>query len=104
MTVQQNLSEFEVIDNKVFSQYEMRINGYLAKIEYSNKSGKIFLIHTEIPEELSGRGIASHLAKEAFKIIEKEKLTLVPMCSFIKTYIRKHPEYMELVAPGIQLH
>lgn len=98
------LSKFEIVDNKIFSQYEMRIDDHLAKIEYSNKSGKIFLIHTEIPEELAGKGIASYLAREVFKIIEEEGMTIVPMCKFIKTYIRKHPEYHGLVATGIQLH
>lgn len=99
-----DLSQFEVVDNKIFSQYEMHVDGHLAKIEYSNKSGKIFLIHTEIPEELAGQGVASYLAKEVFKIIEKEGMTIVPMCNFIKTYIRKHPEYHNLVATGIKLH
>lgn len=99
-----DLSLIDVVDNKIFSQYEMRIDGHLAKIEYSNKSGKIFLIHTEIPEELAGKGIASYLAKEVFKLIEEEGMTIVPMCKFIKTYIRKHPEYHKLVTIGIQLH
>ena len=98
------LSKFEIVDNKIFSQYEMRINGHLAKIEYSNKSGKIFLIHTEIPEELAGKGVARYLAKEVFKIIEEEGMTIVPMCKYIKSYIRKHPEYHSLVATGILLH
>lgn len=104
MTRKLDLTQFEVTDNKVFSQFEIKIGEHLAKIEYSNKSGKIFLISTEVPEELSGQGIASYLAKEAFKIIEKDRLTVVPMCGFIKAFIRKHPDYLELVAPGIQLH
>lgn len=97
------LSQFEIVDNKIFSQYEMRINGNLAKIEYSNKSGKIFLIHTEIPEELAGQGVASYLTKETFRLIEEQGMKIVPMCKYIKTFVRKHPEYHSLVATGIQL-
>jgi len=98
------LSQIEVVDNKIFSQYEMNISGHLAKIEYSIKSGKIFLIHTDVPEELAGQGVASHLAREVFKIIEEQGIKIVPMCKFIKTFIRKHPEYHHLVATGIQIH
>jgi uncharacterized protein len=101
---QTDLSQLELVDNKIFSQYEMRINGSLAKIEYSIKTGKVFLINTEVPEELAGQGIASHLAKEVFKLIEEKGMTVVPMCKFIKSYIRKHPEYRSLLATGIQLH
>lgn len=99
-----DLSQFEVIDNKIFSQYEMNINGQLAKIEYSNKSGKIFLIHADIPDELAGQSVDTYLTIEVFRKIEEQGLPIVPMCKFIKTFIRKHPEYRRLVATGIQIH
>lgn len=99
-----DLSQTEVVDNKIFSQYEIRVDGHVAKIEYSNKSGKMFLIHTEVPKELAGQGVASFLAKETFKLIGEQGIPIVPMCKFIKTYIRKHPEYHQLVVKGIQIH
>lgn len=88
---------YNLIDNKEKNQYEIHIDGHLAKIEYKLKGDRIYLIHTEVPKELGGRGIGSQIVKSVLEDIKTRGLVLVPLCPFVKAYMERHPEWNELV-------
>ena len=89
--------DYKLIDNKEISQYEIHIEGVVAKILYKRKDNKIYLIHTEVPKELAGKGVASSLAEKVLEDIRQRGLKLIPRCPFIKKYLQRHPEWEELV-------
>jgi len=89
--------------NQELKQFEIKIEGNVAKIEYHITDDRIFLTHTEVPEVLSGQGIGSLLAQKTLNKIETMKLKVVPYCTFIATYIRKNPQYRKLLATGISI-
>ena len=88
---------YTLVDNHNFNQYEFRIGDYLAKIEYKKDDNRIFLTHTEVPPELGGQGIGTELVKQVLEDIKDRGLRLVPLCPFVIAYIKRHPEWMELV-------
>lgn len=94
---------FEVIDNELARQFEARIDGHLAKVEYMMGADRIFLTHTEVPPALEGKGIASTLVEKVLQIVETRKLKMVPLCPYVATYLRKHPEWKRLLAHGINV-
>lgn len=87
-----------VRDNAAAERYEMDVEGITAFVTYRRSGGQISLNHTEVPSQLSGRGVASALAKGTLELVRSEGLRVVPRCSFIVGYIEKHPEYRDLVA------
>jgi hypothetical protein len=89
--------------NEELKQFEIKIDGNVAKIEYHITDDRIFLTHTDVPEELSGQGIGSLLAQKTLDKIETMKLKVVPYCNFIANYIRKNPQYRRLLATGISI-
>lgn len=93
----------EVIDNVNARQFEARVDGHLAKVEYMFGGNKIFLTHTEVPPALEGKGIASALVERVMYILEERRLKLVPLCPYVATFIRKHPEWKKLLAHGINV-
>jgi hypothetical protein len=93
----------KLVDNEKDKQYEFHIDGVIAKIEYIRAKDKIYLTHTEVPNELEGKGIASALVKEVLEDIEKRELTLIPMCPFVAGYIQRHPDWKKLVLKGINI-
>ena len=95
--------EHKLIDNQERKQFEFRIDGKVARIEYIRALDKIYLTHTEVPSQLEGKGIASQLVLESLEKIKEEGLTLVPMCPFVAMYIKRHPEWKELVLKGINI-
>lgn len=94
---------YELKNNRISKQYEFHIDGLIPKIEYIRAQDRIFLTHTEVPKELEGRGIGSMLIKAVLEEVERQELTLVPLCPFVAGYIKEHPEWKKLVLKGINI-
>lgn len=90
----------ENIDRK---RYEIQIEGKKAILEYIRAQDNIYLTHTEVPVELEGRGIGSRIILQALVDIKMKNLTLIPLCPFVAGYLKKHPDWKELVLKGINI-
>lgn len=86
-----------VRDNTERHRFELDIDGHIAFSNYKREGGTITILHTEVPKELSGRGIGSELARGVLDIVRAQGLTVQPLCPFVAGYIAKHPEYANLV-------
>lgn len=84
-------------NNKSKSRFELEIDDYTAYVDYALSPGSIVLIHTEVPKELSGRGVGSILAKAVLENVRTQGLKVEPRCEFLAGYIKKHPEFASLV-------
>lgn len=92
--------EFEnipVIKNEDAKRFQLTVDGYTAFIDYKERNDVITLIHTESPEELAGRGVATALIEKTLAFIERNEYTLVPLCPFVFAYIKRHPEWVRIV-------
>lgn len=92
-----NLPELMVKHNSFAMRFEVEKDGLLAVLEYQLDGGQIVFTHTEVPETLAGQGIASLLARTGLDYARAHFLTVLPLCSFVAGYIRKHLEYQDLV-------
>ncbi len=85
--------EYTVINNQAQSRFEIHEEGYVAFEDYALFDGGIAYLHTEVPPELSGRGMASFLIKYILDDAAAKGLKVKPVCPFVQAYIDKHPEY-----------
>jgi len=92
-----NLDDVTVRDNEAEGRYEAEVDGRLAVIKYERAGDRITLIHTEVPKALEGHGIAGKLAKYALEDARARGLTVVPLCPYVQSYLRRHQEYLPLV-------
>ncbi|MAP54263.1 GNAT family N-acetyltransferase [Altibacter sp.] len=90
----------EIIENKEKKRFETTVEEKTSVIEYIRAQDKMYLTHTEVPDALEGQGIASSMAKHALEQIKEDGLKLVPLCPFIASYVKRHPEYKTLLASG----
>lgn len=58
--------------------------------------GRAF-VHTEIDPAFGGRGLAGTLVAQALASTRAEGLRIVPYCPFVAAWLKKHPEYDEIV-------
>jgi predicted GNAT family acetyltransferase len=89
-----------VTNDAAAQRYEAVVDGELAYLEYDREPGRVALVHTEVPRSMAGRGIGSSLARTALEGARAEHLAVVPFCPFVASYIRRHQEYLALVAPA----
>ncbi len=89
----------DVRDNPAMSRFEMLSGGAVAFVEYSRAGdGRIALLHTEVPEALSGKGVGSKLVRGVLDSIRAEGAKVVPRCEFVAAYVAHHPEHRDLLA------
>ena len=88
-----------VVNNASENRFEAQVDGKLAVAEYRLRNGTIEFVHTDVPRELEGRGIASQLARTALDHARKQKLGVVARCPFFSAWIAQHPEYQDLLLP-----
>ena len=87
-----------VRDNPDRHRFELDADGHVAFSNYARVGNVITIQHTEVPQELGGRGIGSALARGVLEFARGQGLKVVPHCPFVKSYIDKHPEFADLLA------
>lgn len=91
--------ELTVVDNPDERRYEARLGSEVVGfITYHLRPGRITLIHAEVDPTAEGKGIGSRLVGGALDDICARGLEVVPLCPFVRAYLRDHPEYADLVA------
>lgn len=87
----------QVINNEASHRFELKVEGHLAAAYYTLSPGVITFTHTEVPQQLSGKGIGSQLARGALEQVRAKGWRVVPKCPFIAAFIQKNPEFAALV-------
>ena len=87
-----------VRDNVKKHRYELIERDEIAGfIDYHVRDGQYWLVHTELGEEYGGKGAGSFLVRKTLDDLRSKGVAVVPTCPFVGSWIRRHPEYQELV-------
>ncbi len=87
-----------VRDNPSMNRYELDVEGSLAFIDYHRAGRVVTLTHAEVPQNLRGGGVGSALVRGTLELARVQGDRIVPRCSFVIAYLRRHPEYDDLRA------
>src|SRR5690606_4601138 len=64
---------------------------------YRRGDGATTFTHTIVDPDFGGRGLAGRLAKVALDDAVERGDRIVPVCTYIQAYVKKHPEYLDHV-------
>lgn len=70
----------------------------IAAAYYRNADDKLVFIHTEVPVEFSGLGIATDLARGTFELLRRSGRKAELICPFMVHFANTHPEYRDVLA------
>jgi hypothetical protein len=87
-----------VRDDSGRRRYELEVDGGLAFIDYRRNDRTVSMTHAEVPAFLRGAGVGSRLVAGALALVRERGEQVVPLCAFVAHYIRRHPEYRDLLA------
>ena len=91
----------EFIVNQDKKRFELHTEDHTAFIDYIlNNQNIMFLTHTEVPKELGGKGIGKILVQNTLEYLKTNGHTLAPVCPFVAAYVKKNPEWKEILAQG----
>lgn len=89
----------EVHDNSDESRYEASLDGTAVGFAYYDlRPDLVVFTHTEVAPEAEGKGVASTLIGHALDDVRGRGLKIVPLCPFVRAFLKRHPEYTDLVA------
>lgn len=97
------MSEVAIKDNSFLRQFETKVNGHLAKIEYSSQERKVFLTKLVIPEEIEIEGFKEEFIKSVLHHIQEQNLRVVPTSPQIAGFLRRNRQYKEMLPVGIRI-
>lgn len=87
-----------MVDDPAQLRYELRVGETLAgMLLYRSEPGTLVLVHTDVDPAYEGRGLGSRLIRGALDDVRARGLRFVPLCPFVAAYVRRHPEYADLV-------
>lgn len=91
--------ELVIDDNPDARRYEARLDGQLAGwVDYGRVRTRLVALHTEVPPEFGGRGIASALVRRVLDDARAAGQTVTPRCPLFASHFRRHPEDADLLA------
>ena len=89
-----------VTDNPAASRYELHVGTELAGfVDYllRDHDTVISLVHTQMEPAFKGAHLATHLARFSLDDARARGLAVLPFCPYIASWIKKHPDYADLV-------
>ena len=94
----------QISDNTADSRYEICVTTPDGEVlagfaEYELRGEHITFTHTEIADAFEGQGLGGALAAGALDGARGAGQLVTPLCPFIAAYIRRHPQYLDIVDP-----
>lgn len=88
----------EVRDNPGESRFEAYVDGRLAGYSaYVVGAGTLNVVHTEVDDAYEGHGVGSALVRQMLDQLRvRGGLRVTASCPFVRTWLRRHPDYQEL--------
>jgi len=97
-----NYKEQKLKVNEALHRLELEIEGSIAFIEYKLTGDTLFLIHTEVPAALEGKGAGSAIVQKALQYAKDNNYKIVPICPFVQSYLKRHKEWNDMVVPDAE--
>lgn len=92
--------EHQISVNEEAGQFELTLEEGVALLAFEMDSNTMSIMHTEVPEEAEGQGIASELAKYALDYARGNQLRVKNYCRFVSMFLQRNPEYEDLILPS----
>lgn len=87
--------------NTPASRFEILTEHGKAVLTFALQGDAIDLQHTRVPDALKGGGYGSSLARAALDYARANGLKVIPTCTFVRAFMRRHHEYDDLRATGL---
>jgi predicted GNAT family acetyltransferase len=93
------VSDIEVQDVPDGHRFDLLVDGVVSgKADYRVRDGVVAITHSEVDPSLRGRGLGDELARRTLDLLREQGATVLPLCPFFAHYVKKHPDYDDMIA------
>lgn len=90
----------KILRNEAAHRFETTVEDTLCVLDYRLRHSVLEIDHVGVPDVVSGRGIAGELTKAALDMARREGWRVVPHCAYAAAWVKRHPDYSDLVDTG----
>jgi predicted GNAT family acetyltransferase len=91
------MTQSSVRHNEKDERFESDADGGTAFVEYIIDGDEITFTHTEVPKQAEGKGIAGRLVADALAYARGANLRVIPQCSYVAAWLKRHHEYDDIL-------
>lgn len=89
--------DIKVQHNDKEQRFEAHLDGRSAYLTYTFHGNSVYYDHTFVPQEFRGKGVAAALVREGLEEARRQRWKIVPACSYVATFIERHPEFADVI-------
>jgi predicted GNAT family acetyltransferase len=92
-------AEITVVRRPDDRRYELLLGDvHAGELVYRDRGGNVVaFLHTEVDPTVERRGLGTALVRSALDDARSRGLSVVPICPFVDAFVRRNPEYADLV-------
>lgn len=80
-------------------RYTLLLDGSaVGELDHRDADGVRTFTHTGVRPSHEGQGLAGHLVRRGLDDARADQVKIIPSCSYVDTYLRRHPEDQDLLA------
>lgn len=93
----------DIIHDTAAHRFSVIVEGHRGELDYTLhegglRNGVMTITHTGVPPAIGGRGVAAELTRVALETARREGWQVMPACSYAAAFIRRHPQFADLLA------
>lgn len=78
-------------------RFSLQYQGHQAWVQYQLHGSQMDITSTHVPDAIAGQGIAGQLNRHALEHARNAGLSVVASCSYTRAWVRRHPQYQDLL-------
>jgi hypothetical protein len=91
------MDQGQIRDNRALQRFELPVEDQIVFADYRRQPGRLVITHVEAPPNLRGKGVAGRLMQAVAEGARAEQVKVLPLCSYARAWLQRHPEYRDLV-------
>ena len=97
------MSNLNLVNNEFLRQFEIMVDGTMARLEYAEQERKIFLTKLIVPENISSSTLREDFIRLVLNHVAERNLKVVPTSPDVASFVRSNKRYKEMLPVGIKL-
>lgn len=89
---------YDIRHNADASRFETEVDDHQCVLEYTLADDVISMNRVYVPPPVEGRGIAGAITRHALDHSREQGWKVIPRCPYVKAWIKRHPDYFDLLA------
>jgi len=89
--------DYEITHNPDRNRFETEVDGHQCVLDYRLDDSAISMNRVYVPPPVEGRGIAGAITRHALDYSREKGWKVIPRCPYVESWIKRHPEYSDLL-------